>query len=82
MRIRIFIGLLAVVASSLVMNAGRQKVRVEQLDGAMTLSNGNVTASFATQGAFDVLSMRLSGGPELVVAGSNREPWTIVYRGR
>lgn len=82
MRIRMFLGLLAVVASSLVMNAGRQKVRVEQLDGAMTLSNGKVTASFATQGAFDVLSMRLSGGPELVVAGSNREPWTIVYRGR
>ena len=49
--------------------------------GVIGLSNDYIAFEASTGKSFDILSMRLSSGGELVKPGDNATPWVITYRG-
>ncbi len=48
---------------------------------SVTLANDHVSATFAADKAFDILSLKTSDGKETVSRGINTKPWTLTYRG-
>lgn len=49
--------------------------------GVIGVSNDKIAFEAAADKSFDILSMRLSSGGELVRPGDNKAPWAITYRG-
>ena len=48
---------------------------------SVTLSNDHISARFAADKTFDILSLKAADGKESVRAGLNTKPWTLTYRG-
>lgn len=65
------------LATTLTVAAGS---RITRADGSVTLANDLTSATFATDKAFDILSMT-ANGRELVEKGANLAPWTLKYLG-
>lgn len=65
--------------SSFQINAA--KTVIERTDNTVSLKNGNVAVTFASIEKFDILSLQLSDGIELVKKGDNLAPWSLTYKG-
>ncbi len=57
------------------------RVSVSGDAASVTLSNDSISATFAADKAFDILSLKDSKGRESVKAGMNKAPWTLTYLG-
>lgn len=60
---------------------GMAKTCICKTDSTICITNEKVSITFPKEKNFDILSLKLANGIELVKQGANTSPWTLTYKG-